>query len=143
MDMNRQSLHTAARRIQRYRPTCFERDVFESFGEPPSRVFDSIGLTYLLHCLPGSIRDKSRVFQNAMPWLAPDGCVFGATIMAQDVPHGLPARALMAFYNQRGIFSNIHDDPSSLDAALRQYFRQVEIRRIGCVVLFNAQVPIL
>lgn len=142
MDVNRHSLQATARRIQRYRPTCFKREVLQPLGDPPEPVFDSVGLTYLLHCLPGSMDDKSCVFRHLRPWLAPTGCVFGATLMGRNVPRSIAARTLMAIYNQRGIFSNRHDDPASLETALRRHFLQVELQQSGCVVLFHARHPI-
>jgi hypothetical protein len=35
--------------------------------------FDSIGLNYVLHCLPGTIRTKSMVFENLEALLNPGG----------------------------------------------------------------------
>ena len=60
MDLNLTCLEIAARRLARYEPERRAADVLESIaneGEP----FDSIGLNYLLHCVPGSIRDKAVV----------------------------------------------------------------------------------
>ncbi len=33
----------------------------------PEARFDSIGLNFLLHCLPGTLREKAIVFDH-LPW---------------------------------------------------------------------------
>src|SRR5438876_5644469 len=57
MDLNSNCLAVAGRRIARYDPEAYRANVLEPF---PFRVpkFDSVGMNYLLHCLPGSIRSK-------------------------------------------------------------------------------------
>ncbi len=85
MDLNADSLAFAARRIARHRPETYRVDVL---GAPVTGIapFDSIGMTYLLHCLPGDIAAKARAFDAVRPCLAGDGVVFGATILAGGVP---------------------------------------------------------
>ena len=138
LDLNASSLAAAARRIARYRPQAFLADVLRPIAieAPP---FGSIALTYLLHCLPGSIAEKAAAFDHLMPLLQPGGVVFGATLLSGGVERSAAARALMRAYNRRGIFSNEADDLEGLQRALRSRFRDVAVEVAGCGALFVAR----
>ncbi|WP_425450188.1 class I SAM-dependent methyltransferase [Virgifigura deserti] len=138
MDLNPSSLAAASRRIARYRPEQFRADVLKPVAvEAPA--FQSIALTYLLHCLPGSIAQKAVVFDNLAPLLQPGGVIFGATLLRIGVVRSTAARVLMRAYNRKGIFSNEADSVQALRAALDQRFRSVEIDIVGCAALFVAR----
>jgi hypothetical protein len=104
-----------------------------------SSGFGSIGLNYLLHCLPGDLKSKSVVFQNLKPLLKGGGVIFGSTILGCGVTHNFLAKRLMGAYNARGIFSNRSDSQEDLEAGLRAHFDQCTIRVTGCVALFSAK----
>ncbi|MFZ2101810.1 MAG: methyltransferase [Oricola sp.] len=140
VDLNRHSLDAAAARIARFRPRTVVANCLEPLAVEGR--FDSVGLNYLLHCLPGAIPDKSVVFDHVRPLLAEGGVVFGSTILQGDAPRSAAARALMNFYNARGIFSNARDTLADLEAALRARFAAVTLRRIGAVALFEARKPL-
>lgn len=101
--------------------------------------FDSVGLNYLLHCLPGNVGNKSIVFEHLKPLLDEGGVVFGSTILGKDVPQSLAARTLMKFYNAKGIFSDLWDCQHDLEAGLTAHFGEHTIRIEGCVALFSAR----
>jgi hypothetical protein len=63
MDLNPAPLEVAAQRLRRYRPNTHRANALEPFGLPPG-AFDSVGLNWLLHCLPGDIATKSVVFDH-------------------------------------------------------------------------------
>jgi hypothetical protein len=138
LDLNAHSLAAASRRIARYRPEQYRADVLKpsTILAPP---FQSIALTYLLHCLPGDITEKSVAFDNLAPLLAPGGVMFGATLLSVGVQRSAAARALMRIYNRKGVFSNTADSVLALQAALDQRFRAVEIDIVGCAALFVAR----
>jgi hypothetical protein len=138
MDLNPHSLAAAARRIARYRPQQYQADVLQPV-QVDAAPFRSIALTYLLHCLPGPIEAKAAAFDHMAPLLRPDGVVFGATLLSGGVERSGAARALMRFYNRKGMFSNEADSVSGLRAALEQRFRDVELEVVGCGALFAAR----
>lgn len=140
LDLNPHALTATARRIARYRPESYRADMLAPLVERPA-PFRSIALTYLLHCLPGPMARKAAAFDHLLPWLAPGGVVFGATLLTGGVSRSAGARRLMRLYNAKGIFSNEADDAVSLRAALTQRFAQVEIRIVGCGALFIAREP--
>jgi SAM-dependent methyltransferase len=81
MDLNPAPLQVAAKRLHRYRPKTHQANALEPFGLPPA-TFESVGLNWLLHCLPGNIAAKSVVFDHAITVLAPGGVVFGSTVLS-------------------------------------------------------------
>jgi SAM-dependent methyltransferase len=56
LDLNSNSLEAAATRIARYQRTTLKADISEPI--PLERKYRSVGLCYLLHCLPGPISEK-------------------------------------------------------------------------------------
>jgi SAM-dependent methyltransferase len=137
VDLNPNSLATAARRIRRYSPATVRANILEPL--PAMEPFGSVGLSYLLHCLPGTIPEKAVVFDNIRALLAPGARVFGATIVQGEIPRSRTAQALMDLYNRKGIFSNAGDRVEDLDAALRACFDDVRIEMKGNVALFEAR----
>jgi hypothetical protein len=138
MDLNRTCLQTAAQRIARYQPQTLQRNILQPIAGagPP---FDSIGLNYVLHCLPGDLAGKAVVFDHLKPLLAPGGVLFGSTILAAGTPRYLMARWLIDAYNRKGIFGNRHDSLEDLKSVLEQRFESWHIDTRGCVALFSAK----
>lgn len=134
-DLNETCLAHAARRVARYRPVTQRANVLAPLrlDGPP---FDSISMTYLLHCLPGDMTEKAAAFDHLKAWLAPGGVLFGASILGRGVPHNLGGRAMLKLYNAKGIFGNAEDSPDDLRRALEARFDKVELELVGCVGLF-------
>ncbi len=142
LDLNELCLQTAAARVARYRPQTLRANVLAPVDAPPgvaAEPFDSLGIMYLLHCLPGPMSRKAAAFANLKPLLRDGARVFGAAIMARGVPHNVFGRRLLAFYNARGIFGNAEDDAEALRAALEGQFHDVEVWQRGAVALFTAR----
>ena len=137
VDLNPGALQFAAQRISRYRPTTHQANVLEPFSVDVA-PFASVGLNYLLHCLPGPMAHKGAVFKHVKPMLAPGGVVFGATILSGGVELGWLARRVMGAYNARGIFGNQQDDLPALEAELAKHFSRHTVELRGCVALFAA-----
>lgn len=139
LDLNPNSLQVTAQRLSRYQPTTHQADVLQplSLNLPP---FDSIGLGYLLHCLPGTLQSKQVVLENLKPLLNPGGVIFGTTILGQGIQPNFLARRLMALYNKKGIFGNHTDNLADLEAALKPHFQTVETKMVGCVAFFTGRL---
>jgi SAM-dependent methyltransferase len=140
VDLNPHCLTRAARRIARRSARTVAANVLEPLPSDVGGPFQSAGLCYLLHCLPGSIREKACVFDHLLPVLATGARVFGATIVQGDAPRNAAARRLMAIYNRKGVFSNEADRFEDLEAELAARFDAVAMRLIGCVAVFEAGV---
>jgi hypothetical protein len=135
MDLNPNSLQVTSTRIRRYRPAMYMANVWE-----PTKInlpsFDSIGLNYLLHCLPGSMGDKGRVFGNLKPYLNRGGVLFGTTILGQEVEFNLLGRLFMGVYNARRILNNRADSLADLEDALERNFDRYSVHTVGYVTFF-------
>ena len=138
MDLNPNALEFASRRISRYQPETYRRNVLDAISLDAPR-FDSVGINYVLHCLPGSIRSKSVVFDHLHGMMNPNGVLFGSTLLQGGVTRSWLATRLMAIYNRRGIFSNERDDLDGLTQALTQRFRDASVAVVGCVALFSGR----
>jgi len=138
MDLNAHTLDYAARRIARYRPERYRRNVLEpiAFDGPK---FDSIGVNYLLHCLPGSIGTKASVFDHLRALMNPGAVIFGSTLLQGGVERSRAARGLMHVYNRKGIFSNRDDHLDELRHELTARFGDVTVDVEGCAALFAAR----
>jgi SAM-dependent methyltransferase len=137
LDINRHSLDAASRRIARYAPATVQADVLKPL--PPMGPFDSLGLCYLIHCLPGAIADKAILFDNLKAALTPGARIFGATIVCGDAPQNAAARVLLRLYNRRGVMANANDTLGDLREALAVRFADVRVQRVGTVALFEAR----
>jgi ubiquinone/menaquinone biosynthesis C-methylase UbiE len=138
LDLNQNSLAATAKRLRRYQPSCHNADVLQPIDAGNSE-FTSIGMNYLLHCLPGDLSTKSAAFSNLKPLLRSGGVIFGATILGKGVNQNLPARTLSGLYNRKGIFSNREDTLPDLEAGLREHFVDTAVRVQGCVALFSGR----
>jgi SAM-dependent methyltransferase len=137
-DLNPNSLAKSARRLCRYNPSCYMGNALQRIDICMSG-FDSISLNYLLHCLPGNLASKSIVFEHVKPLLRDGGVIFGSTILGEGVGHNPLAKQLIKIYNARGIFSNLSDRQSDLEAGLKAHFDEHTIQIAGCVALFSAR----
>jgi SAM-dependent methyltransferase len=138
LDLNPTCLARASARIRRYSPRAVQANVLEPF-DLDTGPFGSIGLNYLLHCLPGDLAKKAVVLDHLKPFLAPGGIVFGSTLLSEGVERSWAAQALMRFYNSKGIFSNERDGVEPLRRELSARFEDVRIEVVGCAALFAAR----
>ena len=139
MDLNSNCLEAAAIRVAGYRPEVYRANVLAPIPLEISR-FDSLSMTYLLHCLPGTIKTKSAVFWHLKPLLNHAGVIFGATLLSDGVQRSWAAKRLMTFYNSKGIFTNNQDDLSGLRTTLSEHLTDVSVEVVGCAALFSGRV---
>lgn len=136
-DANRTPLEVAARRIRRYAPRLVQGNLLEPLALPDAH-FDSVGINFVLHCLPGALENKQRVLEHLTRVLRPGGVLFGATVLGRGVRPNPIARVLLAAYNRAGAFSNAHDDAAGLRAALSAHLSDVKLEVRGVTALFSA-----
>lgn len=135
IDLNPNSLEVTSRRVARYHPEIYRSNVLEAI-EIDCPKFDSVGLNYLLHCLPGNLETKSVVFQNIKPLLNPSGIVFGSTLLGKGIKSNSFAKYLMNLYNSKEIFSNQNDSLEDLKTILQQNFSEFAVEVVGCAAIF-------
>ncbi|MFE5330492.1 class I SAM-dependent methyltransferase [Embleya sp. NPDC056575] len=139
VDLNPTVLTKASTRLRRFGPDTFERDVLSPF-ELGGKRFDSAGLNFLLHCLPGGMAHKAKVFDHARAHVVPGGRIFGSTVLATGVAHGKRARKLLDELNEKGTFDNRGDALADLEAELAARFTDYRLTVRGSVALFEARV---
>lgn len=140
VDLNPNSLTATRERVERFDPATVEADILQPLPELPHAPFDSVGVNFLLHCIPGGFPDKATtVFGNLAPHVAPGGVVFGSTILGPGEPHSRLAQGVLKGYNRKGIFHNLDDDLEGLTTALAGAFEHHEVRRVGSVALFSGR----
>jgi hypothetical protein len=140
MDLNEHALRRAAGRIRHYPDiTLYRANVLDPI--PLERRFESIGATYLLHCLPGRMEDKgSAALGHLAALLAPGGVLFGATLINDTYMRThLRGRKMAAKLRSMGVFDNEHDTRAGLEHALGAHFDDFSVDEIGCVALFHAR----
>jgi SAM-dependent methyltransferase len=138
LDVNPDVLEAASRRIAQHAPRRYLGNLLEPLDPVPGS-FDSIALTHVLHCLPGTMADKQIVLERLAALLRPGGRLFGSTILAGGVRHTPLSRRFLSFLNGKGMFGNLADDEHGLDAALGAVFTDYEITIRGAVALFVAR----
>lgn len=141
VDLNENTLRYVRARLSRYESVrLFRRNVLDPFdlGEK----FGSIGVNYLLHCVPGPIESKAdRVLTNLKPHLASHGVLFGSTLLMDLAQRLWFSAPMMRAYQRNGSFHNDADTIDGLRGALTEHFDQVELERVGCAALFTARRP--
>lgn len=139
MDLNPTCLAAASERIARYEPQQVQCNILEPI-QYDGPQFASISMNYVLHCLPGTLSQKSVVFDHLKSLLRPNGTLFGSTILGDGLPRNLMAQTLMSVYNRKGIFSNQDDSLQALQDALDRRFESCRVDTVGCVALFWGKV---
>jgi 2-polyprenyl-3-methyl-5-hydroxy-6-metoxy-1,4-benzoquinol methylase len=138
MDLNADTLDFASRRIARYKPETYRRNVLQPVSLDTAR-FDSVGINYLLHCLPGTIESKAAVFDHLKALMKPDAVLFGSTLLQGGVTRNWFAGRLMEAYNRKGVFSNRNDGLEGLKRELGRRFKDVSVEVVGCAALFSGR----
>lgn len=140
LDVNTTCLDVAARRVARFEPELIEANVLEPIAHEGER-FDSVGLNYVLHCLPGTMATKAAAIDHLVALANPGATLFGATLLHDGVHRSWFARALMARNNAHGIFSNADDSLDALRDALTTRLDDVTVDVVGCVGVFAGRTP--
>ena len=138
-DLRQSCLDYCAHRLRRFRPETYVRDARAPI-QIDTHCFESIGLGGLLHSLPGSMRDKSRVFDAITPLASPGATVFGYTLVRDGVHESLPRRLAHRLLNRLRVIDTDNDHMTDLAAELSRRFTDCRLRLIGNVAFFSAVV---
>lgn len=136
LDPNPNVLAHVSRRLTPMHLTTVEADVMKPL--PVDGPFDSVALSYVLHCLPGPQSRKAAAIRNVAAVLAPDGVLFGGTVLGTSERHTRAARATLWAFNRQGGFDNLEDTAEGLGEILAESFQTIEIDVVGSVAFFTA-----
>ncbi|MFC2067584.1 class I SAM-dependent methyltransferase [Chloroflexota bacterium] len=139
MDLNPNSLDMAGKRLIRYYPEVYKRNVLDNFNieAPP---FDSIGIMNLLHCLPGNMEEKGVIFKNMKEVLISGGTIFGSTILCKGAKNNLVADLTLKWNNRKGVMTNLGYGIEDIKETLSTYFSESIVWRVGYIALFWAKM---
>jgi SAM-dependent methyltransferase len=139
LDPNPNVLDHAARHLRRLDVTAVEADVLRPL--PLAGRFDSAALNLVIHCLPGPMSRKAAAVANVAAVLAPDGMLFGASVLGTAGPQTWLSRRVLAAFNRRGAFDNLGDTEAGLHEILAESFERVELEIVGSIAIFAASDP--
>jgi SAM-dependent methyltransferase len=139
VDPNGDVLRHASRRLNRLDITAVEADVLKPL--PVQGPYDSAALNLVIHCLPGPLSRKALAVANIAATLAPDGVLFGASVLGRSGRHSWLARRVLSAFNKRGAFDNLDDTVDGLREILSDSFEHVELETVGSVAIFSATTP--
>lgn len=143
LDLNANSLSTTARRLRARGGT----DVSSHIGSilrplPISRRVQSVAANFVMHCVPGTWREKGIAFRHIAAVMDDDGVFFGSTILGRGVAVNLLGRVISSMYNgPLRVFHNTEDDLGGLETALRAAFFEVDLTVVGAVATWEARRP--
>lgn len=135
VDLSEACIRKASRRLHRYYPKTWRRNILKPIELDTS--FDSISINYVMHCVVGSFAEKGCAFKHVKTLLNPNGVLFGASVLKTPQSHIL-ARMFMKALNLLGVFNNGQDNAHELESALRRDFCYVEVQLRGSTALFLA-----
>jgi len=137
VDPNTNVLRHVSRRLARLRVTAVQADVLKPL--PMTGPFDSAAMSGVLHCLPGPMERKAAAIENIASVLAPDGALFGMTILGPGANHTRAGRAFLRVLNRRRTFSNRDDTETGLREILERSFGEVSVETTGPNAIFIAR----
>ena len=141
IDLQPNCLEYTARRLSRYRPSTYLRDVLDTVAEIPGGPFDSVALGGIIHCLAGALPFKSRIFDNIRSLTRPGTRIFGYTLVHDGVRQRASRRLVHPLLNRLRVIDNANDRLGDLHQALATRFIDSNVELIGCMALFSAIVP--
>ena len=145
VDGSRDCLKWATRRLERQGVQVASSLQVDLSSSPstmlePKPKFQSAGLNYVLHCLPGQTA-KDRAVEFVRRRLSTTGVLFGSTLIGRPSTPFLPARWLERRYQSLGIFKNQNDSVEGVRQLLDNHFEDVSCRQYGRAVFFRAAIP--
>jgi hypothetical protein len=142
IDLQPNCLSFAARRLARYSPEQYvwnasepRRDSFMGV-----RPFDSIALGGILHCLPGDMRQKGRVFDTLRTLCTPDATIFGYTLVNDAIAQRLRRRFVYRLFHRMQVVNFAYDSVGGLEQELSARYDDYRIDVVGCFAFFRATV---
>jgi len=140
IDLQPNCLAYTARRLSRYRPQTYLRDVLRPLHEISGGPFDSICLGGIIHCLSGDLAHKSQIFDTIAALTRAGTKIFGYTLVSDGVPDRISRRLVHPLLNGLRVIDNKNDRLSDLHRVLRARFVDCKVELIGCMALFSASV---
>lgn len=141
LDVSREAIDMSLQRLRRYRVSGLEASLLDPLPIREAR-FGSVGMNYVLHCIPGSLHDKmDTILKNLLPCMKEGGVLFGTTILGRGVHHNPVGGRIVASMQRHGIFRNQEDDMAGLEQALKRHVSDYSVELVGRTAMFIARKP--
>jgi hypothetical protein len=135
MDLSRECLEKTKRKVARYSPETYLQNLLEPIQHKIDK-FDSIGINYVMHCVPGNFKEKGVAFTHLQALLSENGILFGTTVLSEDIHQNLLAKPFMWLMNSLGVFNNRGDNARDLNECLERHFQLIEFEVVGVTAFF-------
>lgn len=99
---------------------------------------DSIGLSYVLHCVPGKIEDNVKNLINNIHF--DKYILFGASVIKDPEERNMFAEIELFWLNKLGIFNNHGDTYKGLQKYLQESGFEYNLRLEGYVAIFHIRI---
>ena len=139
LDPNTNVLRHVSERLGHLKLRAVEADACKPL--PLEGPFDSASLNLVIHCLPGPFERKASAVANVAAVMAPDGVLFGSSVIGTSGSHNAVAKTLLRAYNRRGAFDNLEDSKEAIGQMLASSFEEVAVDTIGSIAVFAARTP--
>ena len=113
----------------------------DTFPFMDNKVFDTIGMGLVLHCIPGSINHKfPKILDGLSLYMDENTKLFGTSLpnIEQDASDTFSKR-VMKFLQERNEFYNQDDTTEDMIKVLNLYFGEYETKDIGYLTLFEGK----
>jgi SAM-dependent methyltransferase len=140
LDPNANVLRHVTGRLRDLEVTAVQADVLKPLPTPGP--FESAALSLVLHCLPGPMDRKALAVANVARVMAPDGVLFGASVLGRSARHTRLGRAFLWAFNKRGAFDNLDDTEAGLRDILERSFGHVTLETVAGIAVFVATDPV-
>jgi hypothetical protein len=135
MDLSAPCLAKTAYKVRRYAPATYQQNILTPIVHDIA-PFDSISINYVMHCVPGSFAGKGIAFVHLAALLAPNGTLFGTTVLGEGPRKNALARPFMWLMNALGVFNNRNDSARELEDFLRAHFQVLAFEVVGVTAFF-------
>lgn len=115
----------------------FQHDIFTS-SLPQLSKCNSIGLTYVLHCIPDKIENNLDNLIHNIPFKNYN--IYGASVIRDPVEKNMLAELELFWLNKMGIFNNDSDTYYGLCEFLENTGFNYNLKLEGYVAIFNIKV---
>ncbi len=137
LDLNSRCLEKSVKRLREFAPCKLQQNILMPFDQAQVK-HSSVGMNYVLHCIPGSFRTNQRIFAHVHSVLEDGGVFFGATLLPHPVRDNFVSWLFMKLLNAVGIFRNAEHCLADLQHTLESTFRDVELSVVGSAAIFRA-----
>ena len=113
-------------------------NIFEKNNKLDIRNYDSVGVNYVLHCVPNDLSYSINNLINNIP--DEKFNLFGATVIPSEKNDINLANIEIYFLNKFGIFNNKSHSEKNISLYIKNNFQNYNINKIGHSFLFEIKI---